>query len=124
MVRMSFSQESPISAVEMMRFGRPSWLPPFGHGNGLDALFWACIAELPHTAIDGILDALREQDIPGWAAPVKTAAKARHRGTDTCAETNTEPFRLWVATLRFNDAENVLITVLNNNPQPRNGPTP
>lgn len=119
---MSFSQESPISAVEMMRFGRPSWLPPFGCGNGLDALFWACIAELPHSAIDGILDELREQDIPGWAAPVKTAAKARRDSTGTCADT--APYRLWVATLRFNDAENVLITVLNNSPKPRQGPTP
>lgn len=121
---MSFSQESPISAVEMMRFGRPSWLPPFGYGNGLDALFWACIAELPHSAIDGILDALREQDIPGWAAPVKTAVRARHDSTDTYADTDIAPYRLWVATLRFNDAENVLITVLNNSPKPRHGLTP
>lgn len=119
---MSFSQESPISAVEMMRFGRPSWLPPFGYGNGLDALFWACMAELPHNVIDTILAALREEDIPGWAAPVKTAVRASHHKTDTC--TDIAPYRLWVATLRFNDAENVLITVLNNNPNPRHGPVP
>lgn len=66
-IRMSVSNESPISAVELLRQGRPFWLPPYGHGNGLDALFWVCIAEIPKAVIPVALEALRVQDIPGWA---------------------------------------------------------
>ena len=102
---MAFSHESPISAVDLMRFGRPYWLPPFGYGNGLDALFWACLAELPQTVVPMVLEGLRDQDIPGWAAPVKVPKQLRYGG-DTPA-----PYRLWVATIRFGGAEEVLMRV-------------
>ncbi len=49
---------APISAVESMNFGLPFWLPPFGRGNGLQALYWACLAELPEHLVSPALAAL------------------------------------------------------------------
>lgn len=104
---MSSSNESPISAVDLLRFGRPFWLPPFGEGNGLDALFWASLAELPRRTVPRALEALREEDIPGWVAPLK-----KHQ-TLPRARQGDEPYQLWVATLRYNSAEDVIMRVLN-----------
>lgn len=104
---MSVSNESPISAVELLRQGRPFWLPPYGHGNGLDALFWVCIAEIPKAVIPVALEALRVQDIPGWAAPL-TAPYKKHDEED-----NETLYLLWVATIQFDSAEDVLMQVLN-----------
>jgi hypothetical protein len=104
---MTSSFESPVSAVDLTRFGRAFWLPPFGEGNGLDALFWACLAELPRRTVRRALEALRDEDIPGWAAPLKKP-KVFPRVKD-----GDEPYQLWVATVRYNGAEDVLIRVLN-----------
>jgi hypothetical protein len=109
---MGSSHESQISAVDLMRFGRPYWLPPYGYGNGLDALFWACLAELPQTLVPMVLEALRDQDIPGWAAPVKVPEQLRWAGDGRA------PYRLWVATIWFGGAEEVLMRVLHEHPQP------
>ena len=51
---MSASEERPISASDLISLGRPYWLPPVGYGNGLDALFWAQLARLPHAVADDI----------------------------------------------------------------------
>lgn len=110
---MGSSYESEISAVDLMRFGRPSWLPPYGYGNGLDALFWACLADLPQPVVPLVLEGLREEDIPGWAAPVKVPRQLRWAGDSPA------PYRLWVATIRFGAAEEVLMRVLHEHPQPR-----
>ncbi|MFS0717301.1 hypothetical protein ABC337_12935 [Arthrobacter sp. 1P04PC] len=104
---MNSSFDAPLSAVDLTRFGRARWLPPYGEGNGLDALFWACLAELPHRMVPSALEALREEDIPGWAAPLK---KPRVLPPVRAGE---EPYQLWVATLRYNGGEDVLIRVLN-----------
>ena len=104
---MSVSNESQISAVDLMQLGRPYWLPPYGHGNGLDALFWVCIAEIPRSVVSVVLDALRALDIPGWVAP--TTAPYKTHGV----EDGTAAYRLWVATIQFDSAEDVLMRVLN-----------
>lgn len=104
---MSASNESPISAIDLLQLGRPYWLPPYGHGNGLDALFWGCIAELPRSVIPVALEALRAQDIPGWAAPIAAPYKTHGMEGDEA------PYRLWVATIQYDSAEDVLMRVLN-----------
>src|SRR5438067_33158 len=34
------SYEEGVGAANQLQYGRAYWLPPFGHGNGLEALFW------------------------------------------------------------------------------------
>ena len=108
---MSFSNESPISAVDLIRTGREYWLPPTGFGNGLDALFWVCIADVPRKRVPSILAALREADIPGWAAPLPSQLAVPHTLT---RQRGPEPvlYRVWVATIMLNAAEDVLMRVL------------
>ena len=59
---------APISAVESMNFGLPFWLPPFGRGNGLQALYWAtirCPAAGPHPIATGQRPA-KGPSVYGW----------------------------------------------------------
>lgn len=67
------SYEAPMAASDGLQLGRAYWLPPFGRGNGLDALFWAPVARIEEARVDAVLAALREADIPAWAAPVRVA---------------------------------------------------
>ena len=92
-----------MSPEQMFQMGRAYWLPPDGHGNGLEALTWAQLARLPHADAERVLAALREHDIPGWVAPVD-----RHAPQDDAAS-----FDVWVATIDIDAAENVAMDVLN-----------
>jgi hypothetical protein len=111
---MSSSGEQPIDAVELIRTGRPYWLPPTGHGNGLDTLFWVPIADVPHELSEALLRSLRERDVPAWVDRVTThqvrLARTRRRATEV-----PETDRIWVATARFDTAEDVIMWVLNAN---------
>jgi hypothetical protein len=78
---------------------RAYWLPPHGHGNGLDAPAWAPIADVPPDDVEALLAALRVAGVPGYAAGVGPPGKRRS-------------YRLWVASLRYSAAEEVLRTTL------------
>lgn len=99
------SYEAPVEAANELQFGRAYWLPPFGHGNGIEALFWTPLAELPEHRVDPVLRALAEQGIPAWAA-----ASARGRGTSTPARDR--PHDLWVGSGQLDEAQDVLMRAL------------
>jgi hypothetical protein len=90
---------------------QPAWLPPGGRGNGLStaelaADTWAPIADIDMTAVDAVLEALRIALVPAYAAPAGTTREAivRHRPG--------RRWRLWVVSLRYGAAEQVLLTTL------------
>lgn len=103
--RAASSFEAPVDGANQLQFGRAYWLPPFGHGNGLEALFWAPLAELPADRVEAVLRALGEQDIPAWAA----AAGHRLRAGVPSAD---RPHDLWVASAQLDDAQDVVMRAL------------
>jgi hypothetical protein len=78
---------------------RAYWLPPHGYGNGLDAPSWAPIADVTAKDVDVLLDALCEAQVPGYAAEVGPPGSRRR-------------VRIWVASLCYSTAEDVLRTAL------------
>ncbi|GAB3366187.1 MULTISPECIES: hypothetical protein [Amycolatopsis] len=73
------------------------WLPPHGFGNGISAQAWAEIADLTAEELPEALLALTEADIAAYTAAV--------RGRPGY-------YRLWVDSLRYLHAEDVLMDVL------------
>lgn len=64
--------------------GRVWWLPPHGHGNGLDDDSWAPVLEVDERIVEPLLSAFRSARVPAYAAPsgsVALLAAARHGGT-------------------------------------------
>lgn len=100
---MSASEEQPISASDLISLGRPYWLPPVGYGNGLDALFWAQLARVPHAVADALLRAFAQRGIPAWVAPVD-----RHH-----PESGEALYDVWTATIELDAAEDVVMTIMN-----------
>jgi hypothetical protein len=96
--------ETPMPAAHPLQFGRAYQLPPFGRGNGLDALFWAPSARLPADRVDDVLTALAAEDIAAWVAPVRTPEAAR-RAAD-------RPQDLWIAAAQSDRGTDVLMRVL------------
>ena len=92
-----------MAAANPLQFGRAYQLPPFGRGNGLDALFWTPSERLPAERVDAALAALRARDIPAWAAPARLPG-IDHRSADA-------PHDLWVASDRFDEAQDVVMRV-------------
>jgi hypothetical protein len=103
--RAASSYEAPVDAANQLQFGRAYWLPPFGRGNGLEALFWAPLAELPADRVEAVLRALGEQDIPAWAAVTGHRRAARTSPAD-------RPHALWVASAQLDDAQDVVMRAL------------
>jgi hypothetical protein len=101
----SSSYEESVGAENQLQFGRAYWLPPFGQGNGLEALFWAPLAELPGERVDAVLGALREQGIPAWAAP---ARRSRPAGSPAAERSHD----LWVAAGQIDEAQDVVMRSL------------
>lgn len=95
------SFEAPLEAANPLQFGRAYWLPPFGRGNGLEALFWAPLAEVPENRVDAVLAALEQEGIAAWAAPVRGRP---HRPAPAAAVS--------VGAERLDDAGSVLMRVL------------
>jgi hypothetical protein len=100
--RSASSYEAPLAADDPLQLGRAAQLPPFGRGNGIEALFWTPLARLAGDRVDAALAALAEDDIAAWAAAVRgpTGAGADH------------PHDLWVGSLRLDDAQDVVMRVL------------
>lgn len=98
----SSSYEESVGAANQLQFGRAYWLPPFGQGNGLEALFWAPLAELPGDRVDAVLTALREEGIPAWAAPARRSRPVGSPAADRSHD-------LWVASGQVDEAQDVVM---------------
>jgi hypothetical protein len=96
------SYEQSVGAENELQFGRAYWLPPFGEGNGLEALFWAPVAELPEERVATVLAALREAGIPAWAA---RARRDRPVGSPAADRSHD----LWVASIQVDEAQDVVM---------------
>lgn len=82
------------------------WLPPHGFSNGLTASAWAEIADLTEEELPKVLFALTDARIAAYVATV------RPRPMEPARETTKLTYRLWVDTLRYRSAEDILMEVL------------
>ena len=96
--------EAPADAVNPLQFGRAYQLPPFGRGNGLEALFWTPLARVRGEHAEPVLAALARAGIAGWAAPVRSRIGAA-RGTGAGED-------LWAASVDLERAQDVLMRAL------------
>lgn len=101
--RAASSFEAPLPAVDPLQFGRAYQLPPFGRGNGVEALFWTPAARLPADRVDAVLAALAALDIAGWVAAVRAPGLPRD---------DDGPHDLWVGSAGLDDAQEVVMRVL------------
>lgn len=104
------------SVEELRRFGRLWWLPAGGFGNGLDDDAWAPILDISQAAVRPILAALRSASVPGYAAPRGPSGRRSSR-----AAREDEAFRLWVGASAYGRAEAVLLAVMPDLAQERDG---
>ncbi len=72
---MSASISRPMRQPQ--RFGRLWWLPPGGHGNGLDDKAWAPILEVDAGLVAPLLEAFRAVGVPAYAASRQLASSRR-----------------------------------------------
>jgi hypothetical protein len=84
------------------------WLPPFGVDNGVWASAWAELADLDAADVAPVLMLLAEADVAGYVAtPGGTATRPGHRMIH----------RLWVDSLSYHRAEDVLMAYFQNRPR-------
>ncbi len=81
------------------------WLPPGGTDNGVWATYWAELADLDSCDIGPVLTLLADADVGGYVATPGGHARNRERSPI---------HRLWVDSLRYHRAEDVLMAYLNN----------
>lgn len=81
------------------------WLPPNGFGNGITALAWAELADLAEEEINPVLAALTEAGIAAYFA-------VPHRPPHSHSTAQRPPHRLWVNSLRYRRAEDILMELL------------
>lgn len=79
------------------------WLPPGGIDNGVWASAWAELADLAPSDIAPVLYLLAQADVGGYIATPGGAARPDRRVIH----------RLWVDSLQYHRAEDVLISYLN-----------
>ena len=91
---------------DLSRLDRAWWLPPGGLGNGLDAVGWAQIMDADAPLVAPVLQALRSEGIPGYAAPAVSATKRRP------ARGGRHRYRIWVGASYYSRAEDALMRVL------------
>jgi hypothetical protein len=106
--RAAASYEAPMPADHVLQFGRAAQLPPFGRGNGIEALFWTPCGRLPAERVDAVLASFRERDIAAWVAPARLPG-VDHRSPDV-------PHDLWVASARLDEAQDVVMRMLRSEP--------
>lgn len=96
---------APVSrpAARLGRFGRLSWLPARGYGNGLDDQAWAPALQVSEQVVPQLLSALREAAVPAYAARV---GEPRERGGQP------ETYQLWMGASAYGRAEDVLLAVM------------
>lgn len=81
------------------------WLPPGGIGNEIFAEYWAELADLDASDVGPVLDRLADAGIGGYVAtPGGTLSRNLRRHPTR---------RLWVDSLQYHRAEDVLMTYLN-----------
>jgi hypothetical protein len=80
------------------------WLPPGGTDNGVWASFWAELADLESADVTPVLDLLAEAGVGGYVAT--PGGQRAHGGAAVC-------HRLWVDSLQYHRAEDVLMRFLN-----------
>ena len=79
------------------------WLPPGGIDNGVWATYWAELADLEVSDVDPVLALLADADVGGYVAtPGGTRARPERSPIH----------RLWVDSLQYHRAEDVLMTYL------------
>lgn len=84
------------------------WLPPHGVDNGVWATYWAELADLQLCDVGPVLALLANADIGGYVATPGGRAHNQRR----------PPIhRLWVDSLRYHGAEDVLMAYLNRKSQ-------
>ncbi|WP_018566797.1 hypothetical protein [Streptomyces sp. PsTaAH-124] len=86
----------------------PAWLPPGGRGNGLRAVSWAPVADIPARRVDEVLDALREAGVPAHAAPAPRPVRVVTPGEGAQGTV----WRLRVGSQAYGRAEDVLMRLL------------
>jgi hypothetical protein len=106
--RAAASYEAPMPAANPLQFGRAYQLPPFGRGNGIDALFWTPMERVPAERVDAVLESFRERDIAAWAAPARLP--------DVDRRSTGGPHDLWVASARLDEAQDLVMRMLRSDP--------
>jgi hypothetical protein len=80
------------------------WLPPGGMDNGVWATYWAELADLEAGDVGPVLALLADADVGGYVATPGGQQHYRRR----------PPIhRLWVDSLRYHRAEDILMAYLN-----------
>ena len=91
---------SPLRPLsDLQRRDIAFWLPPGGHDNGVFAAYWAELADLEAVDVEPLLAELADA---GVGAYIGTPGGRRTRGVH----------RLWVDSLQYHRAEDVLMRYL------------
>lgn len=80
------------------------WLPPGGTDNGVFATYWAELADLQSSDIGPVLALLADADVGGYVATP---------GGQFGRRAHSPIHRLWVDSLQYHRAEDVLMAYLN-----------
>jgi hypothetical protein len=91
---------------QLARFGRTWWLPPGGHGNGLNDIAWAPFADVSSAVVPGLLAEFRRAGVPAYAAAVRRPLRRPGRRSPT--EASGECCRIWVGSSAHSRAEETL----------------
>lgn len=90
--------------VDPAQFDVAFWLPPGGTDNGVFATYWAELADLEPGDVTAVLALLAGADVGGYVATPGGQVNRRAR---------TPVHRLWVDSLQYHRAEDVLMAYLN-----------
>ena len=102
---MTGSVERPITHLEVR--GRLWWLPAQGFDNGLEDASWAPILDVDARVISALLDALRQANVPAFAAPSHSVAQRLLRTHGQALS-----YRVWVGASCYSVAETTLLRVM------------
>lgn len=90
--------------------GMMYWLPPHGFGNGIPAHAWAILADLSENQVGPTLFTLADAHIGAYVATEHITPMQPHDPAIV--------WRLWVDSLQYRHAEDILIEELRSGPQP------